>query len=120
MTLESRFSALDSEMGSLSSEMETGIAWPLVSGMVMMFAAGVKWEQVEMEGQTLAYARVPALGTYEIKYDEKDSGWHSLSALESLKEENIRLRLANYLFIACCENQKSLMLAFKKTLMLCS
>lgn len=120
VTLESRLSALDSEMGSPSSETETGITWPVVSGMVMTFAAGVKWEHVEMEGQALAYARVPALGTYEIKYDEKDSGWHVLSALESLKEENIKLRLANCLSRACCENQKALMPTFKKTLMSCS
>lgn len=56
----------------------------------MTFGSGVNGDQVEVERQALAYARVPALGTHEVKSDEKDSGWHVLSTLGILEGEEYK------------------------------
>lgn len=45
----------------------------------MTLGTGVNGEQVEVERQALAYARVLALEIYEVKCDGKDSGWYVLS-----------------------------------------
>ena len=62
----------------------------MVSRAVMTFGSGVNGDQVEVERQALAYARVAALGTHEVKCDEKDSGWHVLSTLGILEGEECK------------------------------
>ena len=56
----------------------------------MTLGTGVNGEQVEVERQALAYARVPTLGTYEVKCEEKDSGWYVLSTLGILEGEECK------------------------------
>lgn len=61
VTLESRFSVLHSEITSLASKMNVRITLPVVRGGDDNFGAGGNWDQVEMEGEELAYAKVLSL-----------------------------------------------------------
>lgn len=54
---------------------------------MMTFGTGVNGDQVEVERPAFRLCKSSTLGTYEVKCNEKDSGWHVLSTLGIMKEE---------------------------------